>query len=353
MSSGTTTARNTESYKDPSSGHSRFRASRGYEHEAEVIALRRLLDGHRFATAVDIGGGYGRLSVILGEYADRVTLTDASTARLSLADQAFPGGPPFERQLMDASRLRFADDSIDLAALIRVLRHLADPEPVLAEMARILRPGGYAVIEVANSVHAARRVGGLLRGRPATQEPVEVPFPRSRRRGDAPYVGHHPGMICAQLATVGLEARQVLSVSNLRHPLAQAILPRGAMLAAERFAQRPLGPLYFGPSVFILARKEESFGHARRPGGCALQAAAPCPRTMPARHHPGSASAPSAGWQGAGEAARPQAAQGGRYRRRGCPWISGPGDRAPDHQQVGTGSDGLFRGGHASLVVHR
>lgn len=271
MSSGITTAKNAESYKDPSLDHAKFRASRGYEHEAEVIALRRLLDGHRFGTAVDIGGGYGRLSLILGEYADRVTVTDASTARLSLADQAFPGGPPFDRQLMDASHLRFADDSIDLAALIRVLRHLPDPEPALAEMARILRPGGYAVIEVANSVHAARRLGGLLRGRPATQEPVEGPSPRSRRRGGAPCVSHHPGLICAQLATVGLDSRQVLSVSNLRHPLAKAIFPQGAMLAAERFAQRPLGPLYFGPSVFILARKEESFGRgARRPGGAAL-----------------------------------------------------------------------------------
>jgi SAM-dependent methyltransferase len=283
MSSGTTTAGNTESCKDPAFGHAKFRASGGYEHEAEVIALRRLLDGHRFATAVDIGGGYGRLSVILREYADRVTLTDASTARLGLADQAFPGGPPFDRQLMDASRLRFADDSIDLVALIRVLRHLPDPEPALAEMARILRPGGYAVIEVANSVPAARRIGGLLHGRPSTQEPVEVPSARSRRRGGAPCVGHHPGMICAQLATVGLESRRVLSVSNLRHPLAKAILPQRAMLAAERFAQRPLGPLYFGPSVFILARKEESFGRgARRPGGSALQVAAPYARTTPA-----------------------------------------------------------------------
>jgi SAM-dependent methyltransferase len=75
MSSGTTTAGNTESCKDPALGHAKFRASGGYE----------------------------------------------------------------------------------LVALIRVLRHLPDPEPALAQMARILRPGGYAVIEVANSVHAARR----------------------------------------------------------------------------------------------------------------------------------------------------------------------------------------------------
>jgi hypothetical protein len=74
-------------------------------------------------------------------------------------------------------------------------------------------------------------------------------------------------MICAQLATVGLESRRVLSVSNLRHPLAKADLPQGAMLAFERLAQGPLGPLYFGPSVFFLARKEEAFGRAARQAG--------------------------------------------------------------------------------------
>jgi len=270
MSPGTTTARNTDIYHDPSFDYAKFWAHRSYEHAAEVIALRRLLDGHRFGTAVDIGGGYGRISVILTEYADQVTLTDPSTQQLSLAERVFPGGPPFTRQLMDAAHLRFADDSTDLVTLIRVLHHLPDPEPELTELARILRPGGYAVIEVANSVHAARRVGRLLRGQPATQEPVDTRSERSRQRGGAPYVNHHPGLICAQLATVGLESRRVLSVSNLRHPLAKAILPRGAMLAIERFAQRPLGPLYFGPSVFFLARKEESFGRAarqeRRPG---------------------------------------------------------------------------------------
>jgi SAM-dependent methyltransferase len=127
MSPGTITARKTDIYNDPSFDYAKFWARRSYEHEAEVIALRRLLDGHRFGTAVDIGGGYGRLSVILTEYADQVTLTDPSTQQLSLAERVFPGGPPFTRQLMDAAHLRFADDSTDLVTLIRVLHHLPDP----------------------------------------------------------------------------------------------------------------------------------------------------------------------------------------------------------------------------------
>jgi len=222
MSPGITTARNTDVRSDPSFGRAEFRESRGYEHESEVMALRRLLDrlltGSRFRTAVDVGGGYGRLSAVLAEYADQVTLVDPSSQQLGLAKRAYPDGLPFRRRRADAAHLVFADGSIYLVTLVRVLRQLPHPEPELAEASRVLRPGGYAIIEVTKS-------------------------------------RHDPQDIARQLAGVGLHPCEVLSVSNLRHPLAKAVLPQAAMLAVERAAQRPLGPLYFGPSVFFLMRK--------------------------------------------------------------------------------------------------
>jgi SAM-dependent methyltransferase len=264
MSSSITVARKTDIYNDPAFDYAKFWEGRDYEHEAEVIAVRRLLHGHRFRTAVDIGGGYGRLSAILADYADQVTLVDPSTQQLALAERVFPGGPPFARRLTDAAHLGFADASADLVMMIRVLHHLPDPEPELAELSRILRPGGLAVIEVANSVHAARRARGILRGLPASDAPVDIRPEESRRKGTAPYVNHHPSAITRQLATVGLRPCEVLSVSNLRHPLAKALLPHGAMLAIERLVQRPLGPLYFGPSVFLLMQKEVASTHSCR-----------------------------------------------------------------------------------------
>jgi ubiquinone/menaquinone biosynthesis C-methylase UbiE len=222
MSPGITTAGRTDLRSDPSYGCAEFRESSGYEHESEVMALRRLLDrlltGSRFRTAVDVGGGYGRLSAVLAEYADQVTLVDPSSHQLRLAKRAFPGGAPFRRRRADAAHLGFPDASIDLVTLVRVLRQLPDPQPELAEASRILRPGGYAIVEVTKS-------------------------------------RHHPQAIARRLAAVGLHPCEVLSVSNLRHPLAKAVLPQAAMLAVERAAQRPLGPLYFGPSVFFLMRK--------------------------------------------------------------------------------------------------
>jgi ubiquinone/menaquinone biosynthesis C-methylase UbiE len=255
MSDDAARYRRADFYNDPDFNYSQFWVGRDYEHQAEAIALRRLLRGQRFGHAIDIGGGYGRLSVILGEYADHVTLTDPSTQQLDLSARIYPNVSHFDRVLADASHLHFADQSVDLVTLIRVLHHLPRPEPEFAELSRVLRQGGSAVIEVANSVHVKRRVSGLMAGQRGSDDPVDTRSDESRLRGAAPYFNHHPRTIARQLDAVGLQVRRVLSVSNLRHPVARALLPRSAMLSIERAAQRPLGRLYFGPSVFFLLQK--------------------------------------------------------------------------------------------------
>jgi hypothetical protein len=55
---------------------------------------------------------------------------------------------------------------------------------------------------------------------------------------------------------------QILSVSNLRHPLVKAVLPQRAMLAVEQAAQPSLARYYFGPSTFFLLQKQAIAGLA-------------------------------------------------------------------------------------------
>jgi ubiquinone/menaquinone biosynthesis C-methylase UbiE len=251
----TTATRRTDIYDDPAFNYAHFWHDREYEHRAEVMAIRRLLHGHRFARAVDVGGGYGRLSRILCDYADQVILVDSSIQQLELSRQILPGHLAIDRQLMDAADLQFGDQSADLVTMIRVLHHLPDPAAELAEVARILRPGGYAVIEIANSVHAANRLGALVRGTRIPESAVEVASVASRRTGSAPFVNHHPRAISRQLRDGGLHVRRILSVSNLRHPVVKAVLPGRFMLAIEQAAQEPLARLSFGPSIFFLLQK--------------------------------------------------------------------------------------------------
>ncbi len=48
--------------------------------------------------------------------------------------------------VMDAGRLAFADESFDAAAVMYVMTVVPDPAAVMAEMWRVLRPGGTAVV---------------------------------------------------------------------------------------------------------------------------------------------------------------------------------------------------------------
>jgi SAM-dependent methyltransferase len=254
MTTDETVIRRTRIYDDPLFNYAQFWTGRDYEHQAEVAALHRLIGGRRYRHAADIGGGYGRLSAVLASCADRVTLADPSTQQLALSLKVFPLHR-FERQLAEAAKLPFAAGSIDLAVLVRVLHHLPDPANELAELSRVLRPGGHAIIEAANSAHAGRRLAAFLRGQRIPADPVDIRSADSRRRGTAPYVNHHPRTLISQLAAVGLDVRKTLSVSNFRHPAAKALIPHRALLAAERAAQKPLGSIYFGPSTFLLLEK--------------------------------------------------------------------------------------------------
>jgi ubiquinone/menaquinone biosynthesis C-methylase UbiE len=260
VTSETAAGRRTGIYNDPLFNYAQFWSGRDYEHQSEVLAVRRMLAGRHYRRAADIGGGYGRLAVILTDYADRVTLIDPSTQQLGLSRQIFPDRPfepfePFERKLAEAARLPFDDATFDLVVMVRVLHHLPDPQDELAELARVLRPGGTAIVEAANSAHAIRQLWALLRRHRVPAEPVDIRPDESRARDTALYVNHHPRTITGQLAAVGLDVKQALSVSNFRHPAAKALVPPRALLAAERAVQQPLARVHFGPSLFLRLEK--------------------------------------------------------------------------------------------------
>jgi SAM-dependent methyltransferase len=256
MPKQTVAKRKADQYNDPKHNYLHYWDGREYEHAAEEIAIRKLLQGRHFKNAVDVGGGYGRLCVQLERYADKVTLAEPSQQQLDIAKEFLKDHPEIDRKLAQADDLPFADGTIDLLTMIRVMHHLPDPAPEFAEIARVLSPEGYAIIEVANYLHMRNRLKHLAKRQRMPVKPVDIRSEANRRDDEIPFVNHNPATVTRQLEHTGLTVAGTLSVSNLRSVRLKKIMPREVMLGAERVLQRPLATIYFGPSIFMLVRKQ-------------------------------------------------------------------------------------------------
>lgn len=247
--------RKADQYNDPTHNYLKYWTGRDYEHAAEEMAIRRLLAGKHFKHAVDVGGGYGRLCVLLENYADKVTLAEPSQQQLDLAREYLKDHPEIDRQLLQAGDLKFKAGTIDLLTMVRVMHHLPDPMPEFAEFARVLSPDGYAIIEMANYSHARNRIKHFMKGKKLPTEPVDIRSLKNLRKDEIPFVNHNPETVIKQLAHAGFKVERALSVSNLRSPGLKKLMPRRAMLAIENVLQPTLASSYFGPSIFFLVRK--------------------------------------------------------------------------------------------------
>jgi ArsR family transcriptional regulator len=112
---------------------------------------------------LDIGTGTGRVLELLAPRVRQALGVDASKAMLALARSrlAHPGLGHCAVRLADMYRLPLADGSFDTAVLQMVLHYAEDPAGVVAEAARVLRPGGRLIVidlaEHARDDLAARR----------------------------------------------------------------------------------------------------------------------------------------------------------------------------------------------------
>lgn len=252
---GTSTKRRADQYNDPTHNYLHYWDGRQYEHHAEEVAIKRLLRGKHFKTAVDVGGGYGRLCLLLEDYADKVTLSEPSQQQLDIAKDFLKDHPEIDRKLSQADDLPFETGTIDLLTMIRVMHHLPDPAREFQEISRVLSPNGYAIIEVANYMHMRNRVKHLAKFKPMPHQPIDIRSEANKKASEIPFVNHNPHTVIDQLYEAGLQVESRLSVSNLRSVRLKKLMPREVMLGAEKILQRPLAMVYFGPSIFFLVRK--------------------------------------------------------------------------------------------------
>jgi ubiquinone/menaquinone biosynthesis C-methylase UbiE len=224
-----------------------FWAVRRYEDACDRIAIRALLPA-RGSRLIEVGAGFGRLA---GEYRgyDEVALLDSSEVHVAAAREALAEEPRIDIVLGDASNLPYADGHFDAAVCVRVLHHFRDPQPVLAELARVTKPGGVVVIEYANKRNLksiARRVLGRQRWSPFEAGSIEY---------KAFHFDHAPIDVRRALRRADLRVESMRAASLFRIPALSRSLPVSFLVSVERRLQAPLGPITPGPSVFLRARR--------------------------------------------------------------------------------------------------
>lgn len=250
------TVRKADQYDDPNYNYQDYWSGREYEHAAEEMAIRRLLKGKQFKHAVDVGGGYGRLSKFLTQFADKVTLAEPSQQQLDIAKIYLKDTHEVERKLLQAADLKMPKGSVDLVLVVRVLHHLPDPMVELQEISRVLKPGGTFILEFANDAHFLNRIRYAAHGKRVPSKPISIQDEAKVKAGELPFVNHHPKTIIKMLRDAGFELETVLSGSNLRSPSLKKVFGKRPLIALEKVLQPFLAPIYFGPSVWLkLTRK--------------------------------------------------------------------------------------------------
>lgn len=117
--------------------------------DAEVeAAMAAALDGASLGRLVDVGTGTGRMIELFGPRATRAIGVDRNAEMLRLARAKLGNGPSFDWDVRqgDLMALPLADGSADTVILHQVLHYVPAPEAALAELGRILAPGGRLLV---------------------------------------------------------------------------------------------------------------------------------------------------------------------------------------------------------------
>lgn len=127
---------------------------------ADFLALlARRADFTSVRHALDVGAGQGHWTRTVARLLPKgasIVGVEREPRWVELAARAPPvDGVPVSYQVGGAERMPFADASFDLVTCQTLLIHVADPRAVVAEMTRVLRPGGRLLLCEPNNIAAS------------------------------------------------------------------------------------------------------------------------------------------------------------------------------------------------------
>ena len=111
---------------------------------ADLRALLGLLDDGWVVG--DLGCGTGQVSESLAPFVSRVVAVDDSPEMLAAARRRLEGAKNVEVRRGELESLPVGDGELDAAVIFLVLHFLPEPARALAEVARVLKPGGRVLV---------------------------------------------------------------------------------------------------------------------------------------------------------------------------------------------------------------
>ncbi len=161
----------------------------------EEALLDEMLSQTSGKLGADIGAGTGRISKLLLRHCENIVLVEPALGMLRILEtDALLTTKPRIRS--ETKHLPFPDRTLDIVTAVRVLWHVEAPLEAIAEIARVLKPGGYAVFDFA-SARSLTNLAARVRG-------VEVQTHFLSRR-----------QLMTMLETAGLEAVQIAAHKSL------------------------------------------------------------------------------------------------------------------------------------------
>jgi ubiquinone/menaquinone biosynthesis C-methylase UbiE len=235
---------------------------REYEHKSELVALKAFLQKIKsLRTILEVGAGFGRLASSYAFRAKKVILTDPSSRTLKAARAAFKDRKniKFVHSSLENLPAKIRSGSINLIIMIRVLHHIEDIDTAFKIIHRMLAPGGYFIFEFPNKKHIKATLRQFLRGNYSFLEDRttnDIRSKKSVKKGTLPFLNYHPDRIAEVLDNYGFKVVDERSVSNIRNAFFKKIFPTDLLVAVESVLQKPFSYIDFGPSIFILAKKQ-------------------------------------------------------------------------------------------------
>lgn len=112
---------------------------------------------------LEVGAGTGRNSIKLSEKGAHLTVLDYAENALNKVSQALENSDTSVNLVRgDGAVLPFEDESFDIVFHQGLLEHFHDPQPLLRENVRVLKKGGYLLIDVPQKYHVYTIIKHIL-----------------------------------------------------------------------------------------------------------------------------------------------------------------------------------------------